>query len=177
MLFFPKNNIIKEKNLYLDCSEIAFRHETKTSGSWSFEIENSRILEFWDRQLQDPGVFEKCFIKNDDFTSQQSSYTKTKFATETDMLCYLQNDIIVKIFYLLIVQRQHFEIRQKLQDPGVFRLKTLGSWSFEIENSMVLEFLKNTSSKMIIARRNKHPIQKQSSRSKQACFVIPKTIL
>jgi len=31
-------------------------------------------------------------------------------------------------------------VRQKLQDPGVWRLKTPGSWSFEVENSRILEF-------------------------------------
>ena len=55
--------------------------------------------------------------------------------------------------------------------------KTPESWSFEIENSIILKFLKNASSKVMISRRNKHLVQKQSSRSKQACFVTSKTIL
>jgi len=41
------------------CSEAAFQTERKTPGSGSFEIENSRIREFWDRKLPDPGVLDR----------------------------------------------------------------------------------------------------------------------
>ena len=130
MLCYPQNDIMVEKNLSFDCSETVFWRRTKTPGSWSFEIENSRILEFWDRKLHDPEVFEKCFVKNDDFTSQQASYTKTKSTTETGMLCYTQNAIIVE--KILFFDYSETTFRGETKTPG--------SWSLEIKNSRILEF-------------------------------------
>jgi len=48
------------------------------------------------------------------------------------------------LFWVLVAAynfRFSWSIFQKFQDPGVFDLKTLGSWSFRFQNSRILEFL------------------------------------
>ena len=119
---------------------------------------NFRIRKFWAQKPPDPEVLQNWVIKIDDYISQETSYTKTKFTTVSNIHYFPQNRSTIRKNYLFSLLRstiskcnKNFRIRKfwgwKLPDPEVLSLKTSGSGSFEIQNFRIQQnfFLKNAS--------------------------------
>jgi len=105
--------------------------DLKTPGSWSFWFQNSRILEFLFQ-------LEMLSLSNENIPSLLLWY---RF--EDNKVCLFRSRTLFLYTMLVATCNRHFSwsIFQKLQDPGVFDLRIPGSWSFQSQNSRILEFL------------------------------------
>ena len=126
----PKTDLQSERIICFHYLEVQFRNVTKTSGSGSFEVENFRIRKFWAQKPPDPEVLQNWVIKIDDYISQETSYTKTKFTAVSSIRYCPQID--TKLEKVICFHYSEVQFRTVT--------KTSGSGSFGVENFRIRKF-------------------------------------